>query len=274
MPLVSGDYFATLGIDLLRGRSFDPLIDIAGGERVAIIDETMARYYFDDTDPVGRRIGIPGSEKPSWFTVVGIVADSKVTALEDEGVHTFYRAESQARSPWTILVRMRAEPAAVTAYVLNTIRRLDPERPIENVQTLATLRAEYVAPHRLNATLFAMLAGLAMAIAAVGLAGTLSFSVSQRRREIGVRAALGADRRKILQLVLTEGGLLAVLGLALGLSGALMLSGFLSSLLFHVKPLDPLTFAVATTFLLLVGTAACLLPARRAAGVDPVEVLR
>ncbi len=274
MPMVSGGYFATVGVELLGGRAFDGAIDTPGSERVAIIDRTMARHYFGNANPVGRRLGIPGSAQPTWYTVVGVVADSKVTALQDEGVHTLYRAESQARSPFTILVRTRGEPGAVTPHVLETIRRLDPERAIENVQTLAALREEYVAPQRLNATLFGLLACLAVAIAAVGIAGTLSFFVAQRRREIGVRMALGADRGNVLGLVVREGGVLAAVGLSIGLVGALLLSASLSSFLFDVRPADPVTLVATAVLLSLVGVGASLLPARRAMRVDPIEALR
>ncbi len=275
MPFVSGGYFATVGVELLSGRTFDGLVDRPESTRVAVIDRTMARHYFGDVSPVGRRLGIPIPAQPTWwYTIVGVVADSKVTALQDEDVHTLYRAESQVRPPSTVLVRVRGEPGAVTSYVLDTIRRLDPERAIENVQTLAEARQEYVAPQRLNATLFGLLAGLAVAIAAVGIAGTLSFFVSQRRREIGVRVALGADRGNVLGLVVREGAVLAALGMGIGLVVALLLSTSLSSFLFDVRPADPMTLVATAVLLSLVGIGASLVPARHAVRIDPIEALR
>ena len=188
---VTLDYFDTLGIPILQGRAFDSS-DHEEATRVAILSRSAARHYFGAESAIGRRINYRFGGPPSdWHTVVGIAADTRPTSVEKTDVHVLYRPEAQSFPPDTVLVRTAGDPGPVTPHVVETIRNLDPERPIEHIQTLAELRDESIAPQRLNATLFGAFAAIALGIAAVGTAAVVAFSVSTRRRELGIRRALG-----------------------------------------------------------------------------------
>jgi predicted permease len=274
---VTADYFRALGVDLVRGRAFSEADD-PQAPKVAILNESAARHYFGDADPIGRRItysfGGGFVFDDSWLTLVGVAADARVTSVDKGGQHVLYLPEAQSFPAQTVLVRTQGDPRPVTPQVVETLRALDPERPLEHVFTLAELRDESLAPQRLNAVLFAIFAGLALAIAAVGVAAVLAFTVSARRRELGIRAALGAAPARLLRLVLRDGGAMAVLGLALGAAGGVVLTRFLQGLLYGVQPLDALTFAAVGALLLSVALVAALVPARWATKTAPVEVLR
>ncbi len=272
---VTDDYFGTIGTPLLLGRDFEAT-DGEQSTQVAVLSKSMAEHYFPDQDAVGRRLSwkFGNGQWSDWITVVGVVADTKSDGIERQPVHTLYRPARQTFPPSTVLVRTAGDPKAVTPYVVEQIRALDPNRPVDHIYTLKELRDENIAPQRLNAALFGLFAGLALVIAAVGVAGVLAFQVSQRMHEIGIRMALGASKTRILAMVLREGALLAVAGLLLGGLGALLLARFLAGLLFEVEPLDPLTFVAVGVTLLLVACAASLLPARRATRADPMISLR
>jgi predicted permease len=271
---VSNDFFRTVGTPILRGRAFDRR-DAAAELRPAIINQSMARHYFGDEDPVERRISrleASGGEWSAWYTIVGVVADSKANGLDAATIHTVYEP-IRGYVPETFLVRTEGEATPVAPDVVESIRRLAPNRPIDHIQTLAELRAESIAPQRLNAALFGSFAALALAIAVVGIAGVLAFAVSQRRRELAIRAALGAEPRQLVAMVLKEGGLLAAIGIAIGAAGAAVFARFLSGFLFQVESLDPLTFAATGALLAAVALAGCYLPARRATMVEAGEAL-
>jgi predicted permease len=274
---VTPAYFETLGLEMVRGRAFT-IADDAEAPKIAIVNESAARHYFGDADPLGRRItynfGGGFQFDDSWLTLVGVVADSRVTAIDRVGQHVLYLPEAQSFPAQTVLVRTQGDPRTVTPQVVETLRALDPDRPLEHIHTLAELRDESLAPQRLNATLFAIFAGLALTIAAVGVAAVLAFTVSARRRELGIRAALGAAPARLLGLVLRDGGAMALLGLALGAAGAVVLTRFLQGLLYEVEPLDAPTFLAVAALLLAVALGAALVPARRATKASPVEVLR
>jgi putative ABC transport system permease protein len=274
---VTADYFRALGVELVRGRAFTEGDD-PQAPRVAIINESAARHYFGDADPIGRRLNYSFGGgfvfDDSWLTVVGIAADARVTSVDKTGQHVLYLPEAQSFPAQTVLVRTQGDPRPVTPQVVETLRSLDPERPLEHIFTLAELRDESLAPQRLNAVLFAIFAGLALAIAAVGVAAVLAFTVSARRRELGIRAALGAAPARLLRLVLRDGGSMAILGLALGAVGGVVLTRFLQGLLYEVEPLDGLTFVAVGMILLVVALGAALVPARWATKTAPVEVLR
>lgn len=260
---------------MLAGRSFDSR-DHAEAPGVAIINESMAKFYFPDQDPIGRRmaaVGFNGTPGP-WTTIVGVVADTKEAGLDREPVHAYFRASEQIFAQTTILVRTKGDPLSVAGRVLEEVRALDPNRPVLDVQTLEQRRAESIAPQRLNATLFTVFAALALVIATVGIAGVLSFSVSQRTNEFGIRMTLGADQSKVLRMVLREGATLAAVALGIGGAGALLLSRFLSGLLFEIQPTDPVTFFGVAALLTLVAIAASVAPARNATSVDPMKALR
>lgn len=274
LETITPEFFATVGTTVLRGRTFTAQ-DNEDTAPVVIVNESTARDYFGDADPVGRQIQYSfGGAWEEWTTVVGVVADTRAAAIDESGGQTLYLPELQSFAPDTVLVRTAGDPTRVTARVVETIRGIDPERPVERIQTLAELRSENVAPQRLNATLFATFGALALAIAAVGISGVLAYSVSQRTREFGIRVALGAAPGQVVRLVLREGGLLTIAGLLLGAAGAAMLSGSLAPLLFDVAPLDAATFLGTAMILLGVALVAAWLPARRATLADPMETLR
>jgi predicted permease len=273
--VVSGTFFETVGIKLKAGRSFAPT-DAIGSPPVAILSESMSKYYFKNDDPIGKRFSWKlGNGQWSVPTeVVGVVADSHADGIDKAPMHTMYQADSQVGPQSTLLVKTAGSTHKLAPQLIETIRGLDPNRPIEHVQTLEEIRDETIAPQRLNATLIGLFSLLALAIATVGVAGVLAFSVSQRTNELGIRLALGAERSTILFMILGEGALMAAIGLALGGLAAIPLSRLLSGLLFEVRPLDPVTIGFAAILLVVVALAAAWIPARRATAVDPMIALR
>jgi predicted permease len=272
---VTPSYFETVGLQLLAGRTLSHM-DMAAHDSVVVINESMARAYFRGEDPLGRRISwtFSGTSWSPWATVVGVVGDSRDFGLDQAGVHVVYQPAVQSFYGPTVLLKTGGDPLALTQHVVDVIHELDPTRPVDQVQTLADLRAEDVAPQRLNATLFGAFAALALAIAAVGVLGVLAFSVTQRTREFGVRMAVGANRSQVLGLVLREGVILVVVALVVGGAAGVGLSRLLSGLLFEIEPLDPATFLGAGAVLGAVALAAAVLPARRATRVEPSVALR
>jgi len=278
--VVSSSYFETIGTPIKAGRAFLE-IDTPQSPPVVILSESMARYYFKTDNAIGRRIswkqvnGINGSAtwtKPA--EIVGIAADSRADGIDQAPMHTMFQVDTQVAPLSTLLVRTAGSPDRLAPRVVETIRALDPNRPIDHVQTLEEIRDETIAPQRLNATLIGLFAALALAIATVGVAGVLAFSVSQRTNELGIRLALGAEPGAILRMILGEGAAMALVGLAIGGAAAVPLSGLLSGLLFGVEPADPPTIAVSAVLLVVVALVAAWLPARRATAVDPISALR
>jgi len=276
---VSPDYFRTLGIRLVDGRAFADSDD-AEAAKVVVINEAMASYYFAELSAVGRRLRWTDEQArfigvdDGYRTVIGVAEDTRDHSLEQPSVHVVYQPMSQ--EPWvqSLAVRARTEPTSLTQSVTEIIRRADAEQPIENVRTLAEIRAETLSPQRLNAALIGGFAALSLVIAAVGVLGVLGFSVSQRTRELGVRASLGADARALLTLVLREALTLQAAGLVIGVIAAAGLSQFLRGMLFGVEPADPATLIEVGLVLATVATAAAFIPAWRASQTDPTEVLR
>lgn len=276
---VSPDYFRTVGRSIVRGRTFTPSDD-QNAPSVAIISQSMADFYFPDENPVGKRIawdwgsmGMGGSGT-DWKTIVGVVSDSRDYGLDQEAIHAVFQPYAQEPIGTGILVRTVGAPAAVARDVIAILREIDPDQPVEGVATLEQLKADSIAPQRLNATMFGMFALLALVIAAVGVSGVLAFSVSQRRHEFGIRLTLGAESGTVLRMILREGAVLASIGLLLGGGAALALSRFLSGLLFEVTPTDPMTYGAVAVALLAVAVGASMVPARRATHVDPIDALR
>ena len=279
--VVSGSYFETIGTPLKAGRTFQPT-DTNTSPRVVILSESMAKYYFKTDSPIGRHIsykqvdGITGAV--TWsapWEIVGIAADTRADGIDQAPMHTMFQPDTQQFAPSTLLVRTAGDtPAALAPRVVETIRALDPNRPIDHVQTLEEIRDDAIAPQRLNATLIGLFAGLALAIATVGVAGVLAFSVSQRTNELGIRVALGAQRGEIQRMILGEGAAMAVVGLVIGGVAAIPLSQFLKGLLFGVEPADSATIAVSAVLLIAVALVAAWVPARRATAIDPITALR
>jgi predicted permease len=278
--VISRDYFETIGTPLKTGRAFQTS-DTGASTRVVILSESMAKYYFKRDEPIGRHIswkltnGITGAV--SWTRpaeIVGVVADSRADGIEQAPMHTIFQPDTQTFAPSTLLVRSAGATAGLTPRIVETIRQLDPNRPIDHVQTLEEIRNEAIAPQRLNATLIGLFAVLALAIATVGVAGVLAFSVSQRANELGIRVALGAQRGEILRMILGEGAVMALVGLAVGGAAAVPLSELLTGLLYGIEPADPPTIAVSALLLVGVAVLAAWVPARRATAIDPITALR
>jgi predicted permease len=269
--LASDDYFQAMNIPLLRGRVFTSS-DSLGSQRVVIINRSLARRYWQDRDPIGQRISPHGGEP--WITIVGVVADVR-QQLALEPVDEFYVPVRQF--PWVTtnwVIRANADLDTLAPLVRNAVYAVDPDQPIHRLRTLEDVRAASLAPPALTATLLGLFAALALVITAAGIAGVVAFSVSQRAQEFGVRLAFGARPGDVVSMVLGEGIRLAITGLAVGLVGAFFLGGLLSTMLFGVEPTDAFTYVAVSLMLIGVAAVASLLPALRAASVDPIQTLR
>jgi predicted permease len=267
----SPDYFRALGVPLVRGRFFTSL-DRLGGEPVVLINRSMARRFWNDDDPVGERLSFNNGQ--SWSRIVGVVGDVKqdltLEVLDEVYVPHFAINTIQSR----VLVRSSMDAARLERLVRDAVKELDPAQPVTDVRTLAQYRSLSLTPSRVTATLMGMFAALALIITAIGIAGVIAYSVSQRTQEIGIRMALGANNGRVLLMVMRQALVLAGIGLALGLGGALLLTSLMSSLLFGVEARDPITFVGVSLVLLGVAAVACFVPARRATTIDPLVALR
>jgi putative ABC transport system permease protein len=283
---VSPRYFETIGVPLLRGRDFGAE-DTAASPPVVVVSDATARRFWPGQDPVGRRmcfeVEFPadGPPVPTWREVVGVVGDVKHYGLSQESRQQIYVSHRQmplynrGQLPaMTVVLRAQGGAAAGTALVRSALRALDPGVPVHNVRTLESALAGSINRNRVSAWLMSTFAGAALLLAVVGIFGLVSYAVSQRTAEIGVRIALGAGRREVWRLFVGEGMKPVLVGTALGLAGAVALTRVLAGLLFEVSPRDPATFGSAALLLAAVALAACWLPARRAVGVDPVAALR
>ena len=272
---VSPTYFQALKIALRQGRAFGAE-DTATAPRSVIVNETMAKLAFGGESPLNRRLqwSADGGTFVQPRTIVGVAQDVRELGGGQPALPTVYEASTQSTPGPAVLIRVAGDTAPVAREATRLIHEMDAKRPVTDIALLSTSAAERVAPSRLNATLFGSFAVLALVIAAIGVGGVLAFSVSQRTREFGIRMALGSDRSMILRGVLSEGLVLAGIGLAVGVVGAVALSRFLEKLLFEVTPLDTLTFAATGAALALVAVGSAWLPARRATMVDPNVALR
>jgi len=244
---------------------------------VAIVDETMARTYWPNEDAVGKRLKPGGAQSTRpWMTIVGVVGHVRYRTLEAQSRVTYYWPLAQ--NPWPAMsLALRtssSEPHALVATVQREVLAIDPDQPVHKVRTMQQMMADSVARRRFAMVLLAIFAGSALLLAAIGIYGVMSYSVTQRSHEMGIRLALGASRASVLRLILGHSLSLALMGVALGLAGSLVMAGLISSLLFNVKSRDPVTFTLVALALTLVALAASYLPARRATQVDPVVSLR
>ncbi len=267
---ISPEYFGTMGIVLLTGRDFDHR-DHGESPSVAIIDETMARRFWKDEDPVGKRLSSHGVSRE----IVGVVRSVKHFGPERESPPAVYVPHLQDPVGWqSLVVRTLSEPSSLVASVRTEVGAMDSDLPVFGIQVMEHMLFDSVAQPRFRTLLLGVFATVALILAAVGVYGVVFHSVSRRIREFGTRMALGAGRRDVLSLVVKQGMILAGAGVGLGLFGALGLTRFISSLVFEVSPTDPLTFAGVSVILMVTSFLACFIPARRASRVDPIVALR
>jgi putative ABC transport system permease protein len=272
---VSPDYFRAYGISLLSGRGFTNA-DTADSQKVAIVDATLAEKYLGNR-ALGRRISAEKDKKgnPEWAEIVGVVQNARDTDLfRPTGEVYFPYAQADHFQGANFVVRTSANPALVLPTLRRAVWSEDKEAPITDVETMDQIVSDRVAEPRFQAILLGSFGGLGLILAIGGIYGVVSYGVTQRTREIGLRLALGAQRGNVLRMVIREGITLAGLGIVIGVAGALALTRFLQSLLFEVKPTDPTTFACVGLLLLIVAVAACGIPARRAMRIDPMVALR
>lgn len=273
-------YFAASGMKLLRGRDFT-LADTAKAQPVAVVNETLAKLLFPGEDPIGRRVTWAGEVlkfiglEEQWMTIVGLVGDTKDGGLDAMPVRAIYTPFAQGLFPTGALVlRTEVDPNGIANAARAIVRSVDPQQPVEKVMALDALRDESVGPRRTNAMLIGGFSLLALVIAAIGIAAVLAFSVSARTNEIGIRMSLGATSGMVLRMVLAEGGLLVLIGVIMGVAGAILSTRLIQNLLYAVAPGDPATIAAVVGVMALVGLIACWIPARRAARIDPQTAVR
>ena len=272
----SPDYFRAMGIRLLRGRYFTNQ-DTADATPVAIVDETIAQAYWPNQDPIGKWMGLvlPGLREPR-FTIVGVVQHVKNYGVDQPSRFETYvpYVQDPRGSTFYVALRTSGDPSSLVSAARANVRELDRNLPIYDVRTMEEYVVRQLAQRRLLMILLGIFAGVAVVLASVGIYGVLSYAVTQRMREIGLRMALGAQTADVLKLVVRQGLVLTLIGVSVGLVGSFALTRVMSSLLFEVSPTDPVTFAVIPLLLVAVALLASYLPARRATKVDPLTALR
>jgi putative ABC transport system permease protein len=273
---VNEAYFRAMGIPLLKGRTFTTA-DRAGAPLVAVVNDAFVREYFRGEEPLGRRIRWASGDG-TWITIVGVVADVRGLSL-DQGevpaVHMPYAQEINAWRRWMdVGVRTDANAIALAPLLRRELLAIDRNVPVAKVRTMEDVLAASVAERRFSLLLLGSFAAIALVLAAAGTYGVMAYLVMQRTREIGVRLAVGARPADVFRLVVGRGLALALIGVVLGLAAAAMLSRTLEAMLFNVAPTDAITFAAAAAVLLGAAAAASVVPARRAARMDPLEALR
>ncbi len=268
----SPNYFKAIGMTLLSGRPFTDADD-ATAPPVAIVNLSMARRNFPDLDPIGRRISLNGGR--TWMTIVGLVNDTHDYGLDEKPTDEVYRAFAQTQPlNATLFVRTAADAGAFARRMPAIVHEIDPRQPVSRIRTLESIRSHSLAPPRLTAMLVTLFAAVALIVTAAGIAGVVSFSVNQRTTEIGVRMALGASRTSVVRMIVRQGLTPVTVGLTLGVALALAMTRVVAQMLFAVEPTDPMTYAAVIAVLATVAAIACLVPARRAAAIDPMRALR
>ena len=274
IDVVTPDYFASLKIPLRSGRVFTSQ-DQQGTQPVMVIDETLAKQYWPNEDPVGKHMRLGGPTVP-WSTIVGVIGHVKSSDLAGATIKgKYYLATFQSPQPFsTLVVRAQLDPAGLSSAIRTAVQAVDPTQAVSQIRTMSDMVSESLAPRRFVVTLLGVFAGMALLMAVLGLYGIISYAVTQRTQEIGIRLALGAQRSEILGMVIGQGMWLAGAGAGIGLATSVAISRLLRNQLFHIGPFDPLTFAATALVLLGAALAACYIPARRATRVDPIHALR
>ena len=271
---VDAGYFQTMGIPLLRGRNFSDL-ELREKRHVVLINEALARQHFPNEDPIGKRLDVAMFDEPFWAEIIGVVGNVRYDSLVDEPPPAAYFSHSDLTYGFmTLVIRTDGDPVAIAPAVQREIRSLDPNQPVSDVRSMNQVMSEWVSRSRFNTLLLGLFAGLATLLSAVGIFGVMNYSVALRTRELGLRLAIGAQPRQVLLLVLKQGLLLTVFGIAIGLAAAFALTRLLSGLLFGVEAVDVSTFTTISLLLVVVSLLACYLPARRAMRIDPLQALR
>jgi putative ABC transport system permease protein len=274
--VASAGFAEALGIPLRRGR-FISEQDRAGSQEVVVVDDEMVRRYWPDTDPIGKRIffGGPGGQPVRYIEVVGVVAHTKHDGLDEEDrVQVYLPLHQRGPGFMSIVVRTDVDPHSVTQAIRQAVRSVDRDQPLSQIRTMDELLDQSVGQRRLAMLLLGLFAGIALLLASIGIYGVMSYSVTQRAHELGIRMALGAARANVLRLVMRQGMTLVIIGLVLGTLGALGVTRLLESQLFGVDPADPVTFSLVAIVLGSVALVATLIPALRATRLDPLVALR
>jgi predicted permease len=282
MHRVSQRYFETMGFSLVSGRGFGPQDERTDGPAnpnalaPAVINQAMARRYFGDANPLGRRFGYDSQPDKFQFEIVGVVKDVRYVSLREPPPPAYYKLafHDSYCCDMTFAMRTTSDAGALSGALRRVAREVDPAIQVRDVRSLNEVVNTALQQERVLAQLGGFFSLFALALACLGLYGVLSFAVAQRTREIGVRMALGAQRKDVLSIVVGQGLKLALLGLALGLVAAWVVTRFVSTLLYGVTPTDPLVFVGVSLLILLVAGLASWLPARRATEIDPITVLR
>jgi putative ABC transport system permease protein len=264
-----------MGIKLLRGRDFAPS-DHSEAVPVVIVDETLARRYWPNDTAIGKRLRYSWNTEPNaWLTIVGEVAATRDNSLTTDMEPNIYFPHSQEISQgMSMVVRTDGEPGNMVRSVQTAVREVNPGVPVFDIQTMEQVISGTLAPQKLTGGLLATFAAIALLLAAIGIYGVISLEVTSRFKELAIRSALGAEPGDVFTLVVHRGAVLTMIGLVLGAGGALVLTRFIADLLFGVTPLDAMTFASAGFSLAVVALLACAIPAKRAAGVNPMVALR
>ena len=271
---VTPGYFETMRVPILKGRSFTNQ-DRENAPLVVVVNETLARRFWPDEEAIGKRLGFNESEKQDWYEVIGIVGNVKHDRLDSEPKpELFFTYRQYPRNFMTLVVRASSDPATLSAGVRDQVLAIDKDQPVFDIKTMSERMSRSVAESRFVMTLLAAFSALALVLAAVGVYGVMSYAVSQRTHEIGIRMALGAQTRDVLKMVVGQGLALTLAGVVVGVAGAVVLTRLMESLLFEVSATDWLTFVSVALLLTGVALVACFVPARRAARVDPMVALR
>jgi len=282
MYITSPNYLQTMGIRLVKGRFFTAQ-DTQQSPRVAVIDEAFARQQFPNEEPLGQYLAGNGKDNPD-AEIVGVVAHVKhfgldaVEPIQPQLYLPFNQAPNEALPSMaprmSLIIRTQSDPLNLTAAVRRQVQTLDPNQPVYNVSSMDQVIDQSLGAQRLSMSLLTFLASLALMLAAVGIYGVMSYTVTQRAHEIGIRMAIGAQRRDVFKLVMRKGMALVLIGVGLGLLGAFALTRLMASMLFNVEPTDPFTFISIGILLIGVALLACYIPGRRATKVDPLVALR